>query len=285
MFKHYYCSFKHSMNTCGKIVVVSTKLDRHARILSELQERERLETASFAQALGVSEMTLRRDLDELAAEGALVRTHGGAQRGPRRTMEPPFRLRAQEASESKLAIAREAAALVGDGESVGLDVGTTGITIVEHWAPRTDLTLVTSNLRTAWAASEVLDLQRSRLIVVGGVVRADELSMAGTTALATLDSLRVDTAIVSVAGVHHATGATDYNLDDAAVKKKITDGATRVIALADGRKIGAQTFARICPANTIDVLITDPDADEAELQRLADAGVGRIIIADPTDAR
>lgn len=267
------------------MVPVSTKLDRHARILSELQELERIETAAFAQVLGVSEMTLRRDLDELAAEGALVRTHGGAQRGPRRSMEPPFRLRAQEASESKLAITRAAAALVGDGESVGLDVGTTGITVVEHWATRTDLTLVTSNLRTAWAASEVLDLTRSRLIVVGGVVRADELSMAGTTALATLDALRVDTAIVSVAGLHHGTGATDYNLDDAAVKKKITDGATRVIALADGRKIGAQTFARICPTNVIDVLITDSDADAAELHRLKEAGIGRIVVVETATAR
>ncbi len=264
---------------------VSTKLDRQARILAELQENDRLETAAFASTLGVSEMTLRRDLDELAAAGTLVRTHGGAHRGARRTLEPPFRMRAQEASASKRAIAAEAAALIENGESVGLDVGTTGISMVEHLATRTDLTIVTSNLRTAWAASEVMDLSANRLIVVGGIVRAEELSMAGTTALGTLDALRVDTAIISVAGMHHATGATDYNLDDAAVKRKITEGATRVIALADGRKLGAQTFARICPADEIDVLVTDEDADGTELQRLVEAGIGRVIIASGNRAR
>jgi DeoR/GlpR family transcriptional regulator of sugar metabolism len=260
------------------------KNQRHDRILEILQSRGRVEVADLSRELDVSEMTTRRDLLELESLGALRRVHGGAVRDLGRAFEPAYRTRAQQSVFGKRAIASVAARYVEDGDAIALDVGSTVLEMVEELAGRRNLTIVTSNLRVAWAVANSHALDRSvRLILSGGVVRADELNMTGSSAQANYRSMRVDTAFIGVGALNVAAGATDYNLEDAELKRVLVDSARRVIALADSSKLGHETFAQVAEIGRIDMLITDEDADAEVVAELRGAGL-EVVIAPATPA-
>jgi DeoR/GlpR family transcriptional regulator of sugar metabolism len=250
------------------------KNQRHDRILEILQSRGRVEVADLARELDVSEMTTRRDLLELESLGSLRRVHGGAVRELGRAFEPAYRSRAQQGLTRKRAIAAAAANYVTDGDAIALDVGSTVLQMVDELVGRSNLTILTSNLRVAWAVANNHALERSvRLIISGGVVRADELNMTGSSALANYRSMRVDTAFIGVGGVNVSAGVTDYNLEDAELKRVLVDSARRVIVLADSSKLGNETFAQVADIDRIDVLITDDEADPGVVAELRAAGL------------
>lgn len=251
-----------------------SKPERHARILEMLDEHGRVEVSEIAQAMDVSEMTCRRDLVELEKVGALRRTHGGAVTSFRRALEPAYRLRQEQSAAQKQAIAARAAAEVNDGDAIALDVGSTGLSMISHLTPRLDLTIMTANLRTAWEVANTLPLQSStRLIVAGGAVRAEELAMSGVEAMHYYSKMRVDVAFLGVGGIDPLNGVTDYNLEDAELKRILTTTAKRVVVLADASKLGQETFAYVSAISAIDLLITDDGADPDMLQRFRDAGL------------
>ena len=256
------------------------KNQRHQRVLEILEAAGRVEVAELSRVLGVSEMTTRRDLLELESTGALRRIHGGAVRTIGRAFEPAYRTRAQQAVEKKKLIAAAAAEYVSDGDAIALDVGSTVLPMVDELVGRANLTIVTSNLRIAWAVANNHALERSvRLIISGGVVRADELNMTGTSAVANYRTMRVDTAFIGVGGLNAAAGGTDYNLEDAVLKRVLVDSARKVIVLADSSKLGHETFAQAAELDRIDLLITDDDADAAVIAELRNAGLDVQLVA------
>lgn len=250
------------------------KPQRHDRILDLLQSQGRVEVADLARHLDVSEMTTRRDLLELESLGALRRVHGGAVREVGRSFEPRYRSRAQQALPSKKAIAAAAAAYVADGDAIALDVGSTVLHMVDELVGRTGLSIITSNLRVAWSVANNHALERSvRLILAGGVVRADELNMTGAAAQDNYRRMRVDTAFIGVAGVNVSAGLTDYNLEDAELKRVLVGSARRVVVLADSSKLGRETFAHVADLQQVDTLVTDEAADAAVVDALRVAGL------------
>lgn len=256
------------------------KNQRHDRILEILHTQGRVEVAELSRQLDVSEMTTRRDLLELESLGSLKRVHGGAVRALGRAFEPGYRFRAQQAVTSKRAIAAAAARYVADGDAIALDVGSTVLQMVDELVGRSNVTIVTSNLRVAWEVANNHALERSvRLIISGGVVRADELNMTGSAAEANYRRMRVDTAFIGVGGMNVTAGATDYNLEDAELKRVLVNSARRVIVLADSSKLGHETFAQVAELDRVDVLITDYEADPAVVAELRGAGL-EIVIAD-----
>lgn len=256
------------------------KNQRHDRIMEILQADGRVEVADLSQRLDVSEMTTRRDLLELEGLGALRRVHGGAVRELGRAFEPAYRSRTQQAVTSKQAIAAAASRYVEDGDAIALDVGSTVLPMVDELVGRSNLTIVTSNLRIAWAVANNHALERSvRLIISGGVVRADELNMTGSSAQANYRSMRVDTAFIGVGGINIGAGVTDYNLEDAELKRVLVDSARKVIALADSTKLGVETFAQVAELGRISKLITDDQADPDIVKTLRDAGLDVEIVS------
>lgn len=250
------------------------KGQRHRLILEALDAEGRVDVAELSRKLKVSEMTTRRDLLELEQAGALRRVHGGAIRLLGRAFEPAYRARAEMAVDAKRAIARTAAEYVSDGDAITLDVGSTVLSMVDELVGRNNLTIVTSNLRVAWAVANNHALEQSvRLIISGGVVRAEELNMTGSWALSNYRQTRVDKAFIGVGGVNVKAGATDYNLEDAQLKRVLVDSARQVIALADSSKLGLETFAQVAELAKIDVLITDSDADTDLLDELRATGL------------
>lgn len=248
--------------------------ERRQTILELLADRGELLIADVAERLEVSQMTIRRDLQSLEREGALQRVHGGAVTGRSRSYEPPFALRSGRHHEAKERIAATAAALVREGETVVIDVGTTALEVARALRATSNITVLTPSLRAAFEVAANPDI---RVIVTGGTVRPGELSLVGQMSERAFTELRCDTLFLGVGGIDATAGVTEFNLDDAFVKRAACTHARRCVALADASKIGTVAFAQVCAADAVDVLVTDTEADEHALAPLRALGMEVLI--------
>lgn len=245
---------------------------RQLLILEELRSAGRVEVGVLARHHDVAEMTIRRDLAALEKLGTVRRFHGGADLGPGRATEVPYRMRVTERLDEKRRIAAAVVDELAGGQAVYLDVGSTALEIAKALAGRDDrdLTVITASLRVLNALA---DSPGIRLISLGGEVRAEEQSLIGPLARAVLERLWIDVCVLGVAGVDHRAGLTEYNLADAEVKRAVLERSERVVVSADHSKIGHTSFALVAPADRADLVVTDDAADAAQLDRLRDLGV------------
>ncbi len=241
---------------------------RHSEIVAALQREGQVGVAALAARLATSEVTIRRDLDQLAAAGVLRRIRGGATSLMMRGEERPFAMRGIEATVAKDRIGRSVAGLIRDGEAVVLDSGTTGLAAARALAPQR-LTVMPLSLQAAviLAASPSISL-----LLPGGTVRFGEQSLVGPLAEAGLAGLRFDTAILTCCGFSPDVGVTAYDLQDAAVKRTAISAAARTILILDSSKFGRTAMAVVCPTTAIDIVITDTAAPDAAIRRLRELG-------------
>ena len=241
--------------------------DRHRRILDAVQEAGELGVGRLAELTGTSEMTVRRDLEQLADQGMLERYRGGARSLTLRGEAPPFALRLQEDLDAKRRIAQAVAELIADGEAVVVDSGTTCLEVA-RLLTRRRLTVMPLSLHTA---NTLAGAPQLRLLLPGGEPRTDELALTGPLAEASLAALRFDTAVLGCCGLT-ATGLTAYDLADAAIKRAIIASAHRVIAVADPAKLSRTTLAFVAPVAALTMVVTTDDADREHTNALAAAG-------------
>lgn len=231
---------------------------RQQQIMSEFRQQGFISVTDIAAKIGVSTMTIRRDLELLEREGVITRTHGGAiaamdsDKPPILDEESIFDLRLASNAAAKSAIARAAASLVGPSESVGLDAGTTILTASQQLAGRTDLRIFTNNVRAALALAGM----GSPVYLLGGQVRVPELSVVGSWAIRTLESHSLDLVFIGVSSIDE-NGIYDFSPEDTEVKRAFIDSASRVVVLCDASKFGRRALARIGGLETIDCLVTD----------------------------
>jgi DeoR/GlpR family transcriptional regulator of sugar metabolism len=246
---------------------------RQQDILEQLSRRGELSIAELSGRFDVSEMTVRRDLNQLAAAGLLVRTHGGAAPAASGSFEPPFALRARTNGEAKRRIAVLVARQVVDGQTIILDGGTTGLAIAEQLVGRS-ITVCALNLRIA----EILSADAAtRVMVPGGLVRTGESSITGSEAEATLARFRFDTFIMTASGAAVGSGFTEWNTEDAAIKRAALAVSRRTIVACDSSKFGREAFARICGLDDVDALITDDAISAAHKHEISLAGAELLI--------
>jgi DeoR/GlpR family transcriptional regulator of sugar metabolism len=250
--------------------VTATPHGRRAEILSQLSERGEVVIAALASHLGVSEMTIRRDLESLETEGLARRVRGGAISTVSRAYEPPFAVRSAKATAEKRAIGRAAAQLVGDGETAILDVGTTTLELARHLHGRRGITIVTPSIPIAVELGNESDM---RILLTGGILRHGELSLIGARAEEAFGGLNCDVVFLGVAGIDRDKGLTEYNLDDTRVKRAALAAARRCVVLADSTKLGRVTFASVAPLSKVDTLVTDAEPSHPLLADLQDAGI------------
>lgn len=243
--------------------------DRHRRIAQAVKESGSVTVPELAELTGASEMTIRRDLDTLAAQGVLERFRGGARTLLLRGEEPPFALRSHEALDAKRRIAAEVSSLIADGETVVLDSGTTCLEIARllHQRP---VTVMPLSLQAIHVLGETPG--QVTLMVPGGRPRAAEGSLTGPLTLASLAALRFDTAVIGCCGLSAAEGLTAYDLDDAAVKKASITSARRTILATDGSKFGRTAHAYVGPSTLLQTIVTDAAAPADEVAALEGAG-------------
>lgn len=247
------------------------KSDRSRIILETLERSGQLQIADLARATNVSEMTIRRDLEALEAVGALIRVHGGAVPALSRSLSPQFHTRTMRNDEAKRRIGAAAAAQLRDGETVIIDAGSTTAHVAAALAGRSNLRILALDLRIA---DRLADEPGMTVMVAGGTIRPVERSIYGVMAERSIAGLNFDTFVMSAGGIDADAGITEYNPDDASVKRAAIDSARRTIVVADESKMGVVTFANVCRLDDVDALVTDAAGAASDtVTRAAEGGL------------
>jgi DeoR/GlpR family transcriptional regulator of sugar metabolism len=249
--------------------------------LREVDRSGGVRVSKLVDILTVSDMTVRRDIEALAARGLVMKVHGGATAvGGRSDDEPGFHVKSQMNPVQKSAIARVAAGLISPGTSIAISAGTTTYAVANKLLNVPNLTVVTNSPRVA---DLLHNPQRDDLtVVLTGGVRTPSDALAGPVADATLRSMHVDTLILGVHGIDQIAGLTTANLIEAATNRALITTARRVIVVADNSKWGVIGLSTIAALDQVDVLVTDAEIDAATLGMVAEQ-VGQLIVAQPFD--
>jgi DeoR family transcriptional regulator, fructose operon transcriptional repressor len=251
---------------------------RQQEILALLRARGSCRVGSFARQLGVSEMTVRRDLQALEAEGRIVRTHGGATLAERVAFEFSFLQRTQAHAAAKQAIAAAALELLGEASSVMLDSGTTTLALAALLRARTGLTIITTSLPIASALQFSPGIE---LLLLGGFLRRDAPDLGGPLTEANLENLRADIALIGADAIDAMGNVYNNSLAVGRMLQKMAASAGRVCVLADGSKLGKTGLMRFGQLSQWAALITDEGADKSQLKSLRAVGV--TILVAPLD--
>ncbi|MFN2176557.1 MAG: DeoR/GlpR family DNA-binding transcription regulator [Anaerolineales bacterium] len=254
--------------------------ERHRKILDVIAKEGRITVAQICEMFSVSEMTARRDLRILDRQGLLRKVHGGAVSSLGHSYETPYNLRITQAVEVKQAIGRIAAEMVIEGDSIALDIGTTALEIARALKGKRKLTIITAGLMIANEIAAQFSLGSDvRLILTGGILREREFSMIGHIAERAYRDFHVDKAFIGIGGLSLDEGLTEYNLEDALVKRPLLNSARQRIVVAEGSKLGRITFATIGPLSAVETLITDRSAPEEIVAGLENMGI-QVVLAD-----
>jgi DeoR family transcriptional regulator of aga operon len=244
-------------------------VERRLKVLERVAEDQAIEVSTLARDFKVSEMTIRRDLRRLERDGFVRRTYGGATTHLVRTFEVGANARTLRHAKEKRLIAKRAAELTVGVRSMFLGIGTT----VEHFArllpAREDLMVVTPSL----AVASLLGTRNVRVIIAGGLVRQDELTCIGASAVEAVRRYNTDTAVIGAAGLSARRGVTELDDRDADVIRGGLERTERIIVIADGSKFGAVAMSTVAPVEHVSVIVTDISADPAEIERIEQVGV------------
>jgi DeoR/GlpR family transcriptional regulator of sugar metabolism len=242
---------------------------RQQRITTLVEEQGFVRVSDLSTRFGVSTVTVRTDLQSLESRGRVRRIRGGAMSPGVEHAEQPFEVAERALADEKAAIARCAADLVADGDTVLLDVGTTTTAIARALVARADLhevTVVTNGLTVALVLERAWP--RIAVVVTGGTLRRLQHSLVNPFGTVLLDRLNASIAFIGCNGVDVRGGVTNVNLPEAEVKRAMLLAARRPVAVADGSKLGEIEVAKICELAELSLVITDASADPSIVAEL-----------------
>lgn len=249
--------------------------ERREQILSLLEQEGRVFVAELSKKLGISQATVRTDLDALAEQGLLVRAHGGAIVPDRSELELSFDVRRRISSRQKQLIGAVAAAMVEDGEAIALDASTTALAVANQIKDRRELTVITNGIFVALA---LLEAQGITVLIPGGFLRRDSVSLTGIgDNNSYIKQFNLQKGFFGAKGLTLEEGLTDVSSAEVLVKRDLVAHARKVIAIVDSSKWGRVGFASFASIDEVDCIITDEDAPPDMVQALKDAGVEVII--------
>jgi DeoR/GlpR family transcriptional regulator of sugar metabolism len=250
---------------------------RQERILDAVRAHGGARVSELVRLLGVSEMTVRRDIATLADRGLVARVHGGATALDGRSAdEPGFQAKSAMALAEKRAIARIAAGLVQPGDSVALSAGTTTFAVAEALLGVAGLTVVTNSLAAARLLHD--NAREDQTVVLTGGVRTPSDALVGPVAVSALRVLHVDWLFLGVHGMDAEAGLTTPNLVEGETNRALVACARQVAVVADSSKWRVVGLCSMAGLDEVDVLITDSGLPELARQELS-ARTGRLVIA------
>jgi len=250
---------------------------RQAKILEEVRRTGGAKVSTLTEILGVSDMTIRRDLDALDSRGLLTKVHGGATIIEHASaVEPEFEAKSLREPDEKATIAARAAELVTPGMAIAISAGTTTWALAHHLFEVPNLTVVTNSIKVA----EVLHTHtRPHLtVVLTGGERTPSGGLVGPVAVQSLKSLHVDLAFMGVYGFDLEAGLTTPNITEAETNRAMVDAARQLVILADHTKWGAVGFAQIAPLSAVGTLVVDDSLAEPARDALREH-VGELVVA------
>jgi DeoR/GlpR family transcriptional regulator of sugar metabolism len=248
------------------------------RVLGRTRQEELLQylrmfrtghVVELSELLGASPSTIRRDLDELQNQGLVARVHGGAaitEVGGEAA--PP--VRAASHSEEKLCIGEKAASLVAEGDTILISGGTTTEAMLGFLGGLTRLTVVTNGINIAARLAQFASIE---VMVLGGVLRRDEMSLLGHVTVQNLAEFQIDKVFMGAFGIDAEHGLSGVNLTETQTDRAIISSANELIVLADGSKLAQRGSVRLAPITAVSTLITDGTADEHALASIRQTGV------------
>lgn len=248
----------------------STAGDRMHRVLELLETRDAVTVTELADAFAVSEVTVRSDLAVLARQGLIARIRGGARALQRGQSEVAFDVRLRVQEDAKRAIARAAAAMVGDGEAVALDSSTTAFYIALELREKRELVVVTNGLRIATALADAPGVS---VIVPGGVLRFAAMSLVGDFASSVLRNTSIGKGFFGARGVSLDRGLMDLNPDEVRIKREMAEACERTIGVFDYTKWRRSALLSFVPTERIDAIVTDAGAPPELVQEWRDRKV------------
>lgn len=261
---------------------------RQSEIILHVRRHGTARISDLASALGVSEMTIRRDIDSLAGDSLLQKVHGGVMvAGSLSTDEPGFEKKSIRQEAEKSAIAREAATFIAPGSAIGLSAGTTTWTLAKTIAKLNGLTIVTNSIHIA----EVFHREaasnpsvRNAVILTGGQ-RTPSDALVGPIAISALAQLHLDVLFLGVHGIDDRAGFTTPNILEAETDQAFVRSARRVVVVADHTKWGIVGMSTIAPLSEVQAVITDELLPVDAQHRLRESVAELRIVALPRDSQ
>ena len=250
--------------------------DRQRQILALVTQDKVVQVQDLSERFAVSVLTIRRDLDHLAEQGLIERTHGGATLRRSLPIEPLYAQKAAEYPQEKHAIAEAAAALIEEGDTVFINSGSTTFEVIKALKNHR-ITIVTNNMDAAWIAN---DDALFRLIFVGGVYRTRSHSVSGGLSQSVIDQVYANKAIIGVDGFSLFAGLTTPVIEEAeTTRSMIARTVGKVIVVATGNKIGVLSNFSTVGAEDIDVLISDASGGKLlSRQELEDKDIELVLV-------
>ncbi|MBW8699166.1 Glucitol operon repressor [Streptomyces sp. MBT84] len=260
---------------------------RRALILDEVRRRGGVRVNELTRKLGVSDMTVRRDLDALARQGVLEKVHGGAVPVVEAsTHEPGFEAKSGLELTAKEDIARTAAELVAPGTAIALSGGTTTYALAHHLLDVPELTVVTNSVRVAdvFHSAQRTSGQRQggATVVLTGGVRTPSDSLVGPVADQAIGSLHFDVLFLGVHGISVEAGLSTPNLAEAETNRRLVQSARRVVVVADHTKWGTVGLSSFAALEQVDTLVTDAGLP-AEARAEISEHLRRLVVAGETE--
>ena len=251
---------------------------RRARIADLVALEGAVRVSDLVLELGVSDMTVRRDIDQLAGKGVLERVHGGAVAAARghSSDEPGFGAKSGLMKQQKQAIAAAAASLVEPGASIGISAGTTTFELARAVRDVPDLTVVTNSVPVAQLLHEGAG-PRPTVVLTGGI-RTPSDALVGPVAIGALRTLHVDVLFLGAHGVEAGAGLTTPNLVEAETNRALVACARRVCVLVDHTKFGMVGLSTFLDLADVDVLVTDDGVSQRARGTLSET-VGELVVA------
>lgn len=247
--------------------------ERHRKILDLVNERSSIRVTELSNIFGVTEETIRRDLEKLEKDNLLSRSHGGAVSIEENQSESSYIEREITNAPEKKAIALEAIQLIKAGDQIVLDASTTAWYMAKE-LPDMPLTVLTNSIKVALELSKK---EQIRVISTGGSLLSQSLSYVGPLAERSLSMYHVNKAFISCKGVHLEKGFSDFNELQALVKKQMMEIAEETVLMVDSSKFGVRSFSQISSLAYINCMITDSKIEERTKRELEEKNINLIL--------
>lgn len=238
-------------------------IERRNAILTKLTVEGKVIVADLSQEFGVTEETIRRDLEKLDNDGLAKKTYGGAVANKNLNTDLPYSVRKRANVERKQRIAEIIGEMINDGDYIMLDASSTAIFVAKYIKNRKNITLITNSVEILL---ELADKEDWNILSTGGSLRKGALSLVGASAEKMIRGFHVDLAVCSAKGMDIRMGVTDSNEKDSQIKQAIFSAADKRVLAVDATKFDKISFVKVCDASEVDLIVTD----EAPTERWAE---------------
>jgi len=249
--------------------------ERRQEILNQVNQVGRVSVLELSQQFGVSEVTIRADLQNLADQNLVVRTHGGAVPPGRGLGDLSLSIRLQQQVAEKSLIGEAGAAMVSNGDAIILDTSSTALAIAQRLKHHRDLTIISNSLAIAQG---LLDVPGISVVMPGGTLRRETASLIGVDGLEILQKFNIQKGFFGAHGISLLEGLTDVSADEAEVKRPLVAMCRQVIAVLDATKWGRVGLASFADLEDIDCIITDRHAPADLVEQVRALGVEVILV-------